>query len=76
MEDYAKMYHERLVKESAYLPCVRLSSLTDDWFNRQVGYQKIASEKEDARHAARFNGKSQATRDCWKELQRLIENEA
>ena len=55
---------------------VRLSSLVDDWLDRQIEYEKIASEKEDARHAAKFNGKSQATRDCWKELQRVIKNEA
>lgn len=76
MEKKIAELEAQIKSQKSAIPIVRLSSLTDDWFNKQVEYERIASEKEDARHAARFNGKSQATRDCWKDLQRIIEDEA
>lgn len=72
----ANEFCNEINSENVDLANIRLSSLVDDWLDRQIEYEKIASEKEDARHAAKFNGKSQATRDCWKELQRLIKDEA
>lgn len=52
---------------------VRLSSLIDAWFNRQTDFEKIASESVEHHSQIRFNAKAQATRDCWKELKRLID---
>lgn len=62
--------------QKSAIPIVRLSSLADDWFNKQVEYEKVASNSDSWQHQVRFNAKAQATRDCWKELQRIIEDEA
>lgn len=52
-----------------------LISLINKWKDRQLEYEKIAHESDSWQHQVRFNGKAQATRDCWKELIQIINDE-
>jgi hypothetical protein len=54
----------------------KLKSLVEEWQKRQEQYVDIAYKNVDNAHANRkFTYKAMATRDCWKELLKLIEDE-
>jgi hypothetical protein len=54
----------------------KLKELVLEWQKRQEKYYDIAYENVDNVHTNRkFTYKAMATRDCWKELLKLIENE-
>jgi hypothetical protein len=54
----------------------KLKSLVEEWQKRQEQYVDIAYKNVDNTHANRkFTYKAMATRDCWKELLKLIEDE-
>lgn len=53
----------------------KLKSLVEEWRKRQEHYIDIADRNLDHEHTYRkFTYKAMATRDCWKELLKLIEN--
>lgn len=54
----------------------KLKSLVEEWRKRQEHYVDVAYKHVDNAHNNRkFTYKAMATRDCWKELLILIENE-
>lgn len=53
----------------------KLKSLIEEWRKRQEHYIDIADRNLDHEHTYRkFIYKAMATRDCWKELLKLIED--
>ena len=53
----------------------KLKSLVEEWRKRQEHYIDIAYEKVADIHTNRkFTYKAMGTRDCWKELLKLIED--
>ena len=48
--------------------------LVNEWSNKQIEYQQFANSSVEHHVQIRFNAKAQATRDCWKELKRAIED--
>lgn len=65
-----------MTKEYDSLLVVRLSSLIEQWKERQWKFDDIANTSDQWQDQARFHAKSQATRDCWKELIELMKDEA
>jgi hypothetical protein len=54
----------------------KLKLLVEEWRKRQEHYVDVAYENVDNAHTNRkFTYKAMATRDCWKELLKLIEDE-
>ena len=54
----------------------KLKLLVEEWRKRQEHYIDVAYEKVDDTYINRkFTYKATATRDCWKELLKLIEDE-
>lgn len=54
----------------------KLKLLVEEWRKRQEHYIDVAYEKfDDAYTNRKFTYKAIATRDCWKELLKLIEDE-
>tara|TARA_R110000868_G_scaffold118306_1_gene313859 strand:- start:128 stop:433 length:306 start_codon:yes stop_codon:yes gene_type:complete len=54
----------------------KLKSLVEQWHKRQEHYIDVAYKHVDNAHNNRkFTYKAMATRDCWKELLKLIEDE-
>ena len=54
----------------------KLKSLVEEWRKRQEHYIDIADRNLDHEHTyKKFTYKAMATRDCWKELLKLIEDE-
>lgn len=54
----------------------KLKLLVEEWRKRQEHYIDVAYEKfDDAYTNRKFTYKATATRDCWKELLKLIEDE-
>jgi hypothetical protein len=54
----------------------KLKSLVEEWHKRQLRYEEVAENNITSEHNNRkFTYKAMATRDCWKELLKLIEDE-
>ena len=54
----------------------KLKSLVEEWRKRQLHYEEVAEDNITSEHNNRkFTYKAMATRDCWKELLKLIEDE-
>ena len=54
----------------------KLKSLVEEWRKRQLHYEEVAEDNITSEHNNRkFTYKAMATRDCWKELLKLIEYE-
>jgi hypothetical protein len=53
-----------------------LNSLVMFWQKRQKRYEDLAEKHRDSEHTyKKYTYRAQATRDCWKELLKLIEDE-
>ena len=54
----------------------KLKSLVKEWQQKQINYEILAEHYiEDQHNNRKFTYKAMATRDCWKELLKLIEDE-
>jgi len=53
----------------------KLKSLVKEWQERQWKYEDVAQTAKDEHNDRKFTYKAMATRDCWKELLKLIEDE-
>ena len=54
----------------------KLKLLVEEWHKRQLHYEEVAEDNITSEHNNRkFTYKAMATRDCWKELLKLIEDE-
>jgi hypothetical protein len=54
----------------------KLNSLVESWQKRQKEYEDLAEKHRDSDHTyKKYIYRAQATRDCWKELLKLIEDE-
>ena len=54
----------------------KLKLLVEEWRKRQIHYEEVAEDNITSEHNNRkFTYKAMATRDCWKELLKLIEDE-
>lgn len=52
-----------------------IEQLIEQWQELQARYEKIADENRDNPHNyAKFTYKAVATRDCWKQLNELLNN--
>ena len=52
-----------------------IEQLIKDWQMLQAKYEKIADDNRDNPHTyAKFTYKAVATRDCWKQLNALLES--
>jgi hypothetical protein len=57
-------------------PKQELNSLVESWQKRQKEYESLAEKHRDSEHTyKKYTYRAQATRDCWKELLKLIEDE-
>ena len=63
-------------QEQLRIADVRLSSLADKWRDRKFEYDDTANGSNIWQHEVRFKAKAQATRDCWKELNEILKDEA
>jgi len=71
----ARDYGNSLVNKQETLE-KNLKSLYWRWHQRQVEYERLAEKYRASEHNfKKFTYKAIATRDCWKELLKLIENE-
>ena len=53
----------------------KLKLLIEEWHKRQLHYEEVAEDNITSEHNNRkFTYKAIATRDCWKELLKLIED--
>lgn len=53
-----------------------MEELISLWQQRQKYYEDLAEKHKDNEHTyKKFTYKAMATRDCWKELQKILENE-
>jgi hypothetical protein len=56
-------------------PKQKLNSLVESWQKRQKEYESLAEKHRDSEHTyKKYTYRAQATRDCWKELLKLIED--
>jgi len=53
----------------------KIKTLISEWQQRQVNYENLARTAKDEHTDKKFTYKAVATRDCWKELLKLIEDE-
>ena len=75
MQMDAKMAYDSLPKQETTLED-KFKSLVSKWQEQQVHYEILAEQYVDDQHNNRkFTYKAMATRDCWKELLKIIENE-
>lgn len=68
-----KSYNElNAVDDILNLFDVRISLLADKWLEKKKYFTDVAENVEKIEHTIRFNAKAQTYRDCWKELNGLL----
>jgi len=73
IDDEAMSIEIPIVKQETFED--KLKELVEKWQQQQVHYETLAEHYIDDQHNNRkFTYKAMATRDCWKELLKLIEN--
>ena len=74
-EQWQQDMDKELMKQETTLE-YKLKSLVEEWHKRQEHYVDVAYKYvDDAHNNRKFTYKAMATRDCWKELLKLIEDE-